>query len=181
MQITLKKCNYMRKVMNAITNAAPKLLNMLGEGGVTSEQAEKVAQDLVGEYGWFVLAALGAILTKDMIMNFAQAIMVFMGNDFNNDDIIYISGRQARIVRVGLRTTCFYMTDRASKMVVPNEQLKQLTIEKKLMQNGKVPYLPTGGDPSYVGTEEIPIQPSPMEVELVAGHEPRPKAPTRKR
>ncbi len=128
--------------MNEITNAAPQVVNLLSQG-VTTEQAEKVAQDLVGQYGWLIIAALIAILAKDMIMNFAQALLVFMGSDFNNDDIIYISGRQARIVRVGVRTTCFYMTDRSSKMVVPNEQLKQLTIEKKLMQNGKVPYLPS--------------------------------------
>ena len=161
--------------MNEITNAAPQIVNLMEKGGVTPKQVEKVAQDLVGEYGWFVLAALIAILAKDMIINFAQALLVFMGNDFNNDDIIYISGRQARIVRVGIRTTCFYMTDRASKMVVPNEQLKQLTIEKKLMQNGKVPYLPSGGDPSYVGTEEVPIQPSPVEVKIVAEEKPAPK------
>tara|TARA_R110000850_G_scaffold216279_3_gene341807 strand:+ start:4188 stop:4694 length:507 start_codon:yes stop_codon:yes gene_type:complete len=168
--------------MNEITNAAPQIVGIMGKGGINPEQAEKVAQDLVGEYGWFVLAALGAILAKDMIMNFAQAIMVFMGSDFNNDDIIYISGRQARIVRVGIRTTCFYMTDRASKMVVPNEQLKQLTIEKKLMQNGKVPYLPTGGDPGYVGIEEVPIPPSPMKVKLEEGNDPLPqKTPKRPR
>ena len=161
--------------MNEITNAAPQVVNLLEQGGVTSEQIEHVAQDLVGEYGWFILAALAAILAKDMIINFAQALLVFMGSDFNNDDIIYISGRQARIVRVGIRTTCFYMTDRASKMVVPNEQLKQLTIEKKLIQNGKVPYLPTGGDPSYVGTEEVPVQPAPIEVRIVAEEKPAPK------
>jgi hypothetical protein len=67
------------------------------------------------------------------------------------------------------------MTDRASKMVVPNEQLKQLTIEKRLIQNGKVPYLPTGGDPSYVGTQEVPIQPSPVEVKIVAEEKSTPK------
>ena len=161
--------------MDEITNAAPQIVSLMEKGGITPDQAEKVAQDLVGEYGWFALAALGAILAKDMIINFAQALLVFMGSDFNNDDIIYISGRQARIVRVGIRTTCFYMTDRASKMVVPNEQLKQLTIEKKLMQNGKVPYLPTGGDPSYVGTEEVPIQPPPVEVKIVAEKKPTPK------
>jgi hypothetical protein len=161
--------------MDEITNAAPQIVSLMEKGGITPDQAEKVAQDLVGEYGWFALAALGAILAKDMIINFAQALLVFMGSDFNNDDIIYISGRQARIVRVGIRTTCFYMTDRASKMVVPNEQLKQLTIEKKLMQNGKVPYLPTGGDPSYVGTQEVPIQPSPVEVKIVAEKKPTPK------
>lgn len=167
--------------MNEITNAIPQIVNLADQGGMTPEQMEHVAQDLVGQYGWFVLAALGAILAKDMIINFAQALLVFMGSDFNNDDIIYISGRQARIVRVGIRTTCFYMTDRSSKMVVPNEQLKQLTIEKRLIQNGKVPYLPTAGEPSYVGTEEVPVQPPPVEVKLVAGYKPPPKAPTRKK
>ena len=107
--------------MNEITNAAPQVVNLLEQGGVTPEQVEHVAQDLLGQYGWIVVAGLLAILAKDMIMNLAQAIIVFMGNDFNNDDIIYISGRQARIVRVGLRNTCFYMTDRSTKMVVPNE------------------------------------------------------------
>ena len=147
--------------MNEITNAIPQITALVDQGGVTPQQVEHIAQDLVGQYGWFILGALGAILAKDMIINFAQALLVFMGNDFNNDDIIYISGRQARIVRVGVRTTCFYMTDRASKMVVPNEQLKQLTIEK--------------------GTEEIPVYPSPMEVKVVDGDKPPPKAPTRKR
>ena len=161
--------------MGEITNAVPYIVDLAEQGGMTPEQMEHVAQDLVGQYGWFALAALGAILAKDMIINFAQALLVFVGSDFNNDDIIYISGRQARIVRVGIRTTCFYMTDRASKMVVPNEQLKQLTIEKKLMQNGKVPYLPTGGDPSYVGTEEVPIQPPPVKVKIVAEKKPTPK------
>ena len=154
------------RIMNEITNAVPHAVSLLSQG-VTTEQAEKVAQDLVGQYGWLIMGALVAILAKDMIMNFAQALLVFMGSDFNNDDIIYISGRQARIVRVGVRTTCFYMTDRASKMVVPNEQLKQLTIEKRLMQNGKVPYLPSGGDPGYIGTEEVLIPPSPTQVEVV--------------
>jgi len=159
------------RIMNEITNAVPQVVNLLNQG-VTTEQAEKVAQDLVGQYGWLIMGALVAILAKDMIMNFAQAIMVFMGNDFNNDDIIYISGRQARIVRVGIRTTCFYMTDRASKMVVPNEQLKQLTIEKRLMQNGKVPYLPTAGESGYVRIEETPIQPSPIQVEIISEKKP---------
>jgi hypothetical protein len=52
-------------------------------------------------------------------------------------------------------------------MVVPNEQLKQLTIEKRLMQNGKVPYLPSGGDPGYIGTEEVLIPPPPTQVEVI--------------
>jgi hypothetical protein len=38
------------------------------------------------------------------------------------------------------------MTDRSTKMLVPNSQLKQLTIEKKLPVNGGEPYLPKGSE-----------------------------------
>ena len=34
-------------------------------------------------------------------------------------------------------------------MVVPNEQLKELTIEKPLGTNGGSPYLPKGGEPGF--------------------------------
>ena len=64
-------------------------------------------------------------------------MQIFMGNDFNNDDIIYISGREARIVRVGMTKTVFYMKDRGTKMIVPNEKLKNLTLEKRLQQGVK--------------------------------------------
>ena len=52
-------------------------------------------------------------------------------------------------------------------MLVPNEQLKQLTIEKTLPKNGGAPYLPKGCDPNFVGIQEVPIQPAPMQVEVV--------------
>ena len=69
---------------------------------------------------------------KETNNNNDQRYVVFIGNDFNNDDIIYISGREARIVRVGITKTVFYMTDRGTKMIVPNEKLKDLTMEKIL-------------------------------------------------
>ena len=153
--------------MNGTTNITPsEIVNVIGEG-ISKEQAETFAQQMVGDYGWLLLVAIITIMAKDMIMNFVQGVLVFMGNDFNNDDIIYISGRQARIVRVGIRNTVFYMTDRKTKMLVPNEQLKQLTIEKTLPKNGGEPYLPKASDPSFISWEEVPINPPPMQVEVV--------------
>ena len=153
--------------MNEVTNIAPsEIVNVIGEG-ISKEQAETFAQQMVGDYSWLLLVAIITIMAKDMIMNFVQGVLVFMGNDFNNDDIIYISGRQARIVRVGIRNTVFYMTDRRSKMLVPNEQLKQLTIEKTLPKNGGEPYLPKASDPGFVGWEEVPLVQPPMKVEVV--------------
>ena len=40
--------------------------------------------------------------------------------------------------------TIFYMTDRGTKMIVPNDRLKLLVIEKKLPLNGGFHYLHKG-------------------------------------
>ena len=73
---------------------------------------------------------------REALNSLFQGLLIMIGNDINNDDILYISGRQARVVRVGLRKTIFYMTDRGTKMIVPNDRLKELTIEKSLPKNG---------------------------------------------
>ena len=89
-------------------------------------------EQLLGQYGWIAITFGLGFFFKESIINMIQGMLVFIGNDFNNDDIIYISGREARIVRVGITKTVFYMTDRGTKMIVPNEKLKDLTMEKIL-------------------------------------------------
>ena len=93
---------------------------------------QSLMQEMIGHYGWIALTFALAFFFKQSIMNMILGMQVFVGNDFNNDDIIYISGREARIVRVGITKTVFYMTDRGTKMIVPNEKLKDLTLEKRL-------------------------------------------------
>ena len=152
---------------------ATNLIEQLGG----QEAAESRAKGLIGEYGWVALAALVAILAKDVVIKFAQSILVFFGHGFENDEIIYISGRQARIIRKGVTSTTFYMSDRRTKMVVPNEKLSDLTVEKMLPHNGGDPYLSKGSDPDFVGYEEVPIVPPPMKVQVVD----KKPAPRRKR
>jgi hypothetical protein len=96
------------------------------------QEIKLLVEDVLGHYGWMVLMIVAGFLFKESITNALEAIMIFIGNDFNNDDVIYISGREARIVRVGISKTVFYMTDRGTKMIVPNEKLKNLTLEKIL-------------------------------------------------
>ena len=103
------------------------------------QQIEQVAQQLIGSYGWMAFGAFAMFFFKDLIQSMAEGISLMMGNDINPDDVIYISGRKARVVRVGLRKTIFYMRDRGTKMIIPNTQLKRLTIEKKLTHNGEHP------------------------------------------
>tara|TARA_B100001113_G_scaffold259748_1_gene214785 strand:- start:1262 stop:1690 length:429 start_codon:yes stop_codon:yes gene_type:complete len=116
---------------------------------------KQMLEDLIGTYGWFILAGFLAVLLKDAIHKAAEGFMVFMGKDFQNDDILYISGRQARIVRVGFFKTIFYMTDRKTKMVVPNDRLKMLVVEKTLPKNGGFPYLFKAGEAGYEEQNEI--------------------------
>ena len=95
-------------------------------------QAQSLMEQFIGHYGWIAVTFAVGFFFKESIINMIQGMQIFMGNDFNNDDIIYISGREARIVRVGMTKTVFYMKDRGTKMVVPNENLKNLTLEKRL-------------------------------------------------
>ncbi|MEE9573449.1 MAG: mechanosensitive ion channel domain-containing protein [Candidatus Neomarinimicrobiota bacterium] len=123
----------------------------MDEPAVTPEniqRIEDILQHMGSEYLWVAVGLAAAFFSKELIMNFVQGMMVFIGTNIQNDDIIYISGRQARVVRKGLKSTVFYMSDRKTKMLVPNEQLKHLTIERKLPING-CPYLPKGGDPEF--------------------------------
>jgi len=106
------------------------------------QQLEQVAQRLIGSYGWMALGAFSMFFFKESIQSLVEGLQLMMGTDINSDDVIYISGRKSRVVRVGLRKTIFYMSDRGTKMIIPNTQLKALTLEKKLQQNGDHDYIP---------------------------------------
>lgn len=116
---------------------------------ITNPQFRTLAEDFLGNYGWLILAAMAGFFFKETIHKAVEGFMVWMGHDFDNDDILYISGRQARIIRVGILKTVFYMTDRGTKMIVPNDRLKMLTVEKKLDKNGGTPYLRSGSEPGF--------------------------------
>lgn len=119
------------------------------EQQLVNPETVKVIEHVMGKYGWFALFAFLALLGKDALHKAAEGFMVFVGSDFANDDILYISGRQARIVRVGFLKTIFYMSDRGTKMIVPNDRLKLLVVEKQLPKNGSYPYLYKAGEAGF--------------------------------
>lgn len=115
-----------------------------------SPEAVKVVEHLIGSWGWLLILAMAGFFFREAVHKCVEGFMVWIGHDFDNDDILYISGRQARIVRVGIFRTVFYMTDRGSKMLVPNDRLKFLTVEKKLNKNGAYPYLFKGSEQGFL-------------------------------
>ena len=99
---------------------------------------------LLGEYGWMFLAGLAILFFKTTIESLLAGLVVFVGNDYNNDDIVVLDGRLGRIVRVSMWKTTFYLynvkkgTDGkkfvsgGTKLLVDNNKLKDLKIEKPL-------------------------------------------------
>ena len=121
---------------------------------IIAPEAQALLEQMIGQYGWIFLFAFAAILFRDAVHKAAEGFLIWLGSDFKNDDILYISGRQARIVRVGILKTIFYMSDRGTKMLVPNDRLKLLVIEKQLPKNGSYPYLYKAGESGYEEQEE---------------------------
>ena len=112
---------------STITNAIPEHV------------LEATGQDFVGKYSWLIVVGLVALMFKSSIEKFAAALFMFVGNDYKEDDVVYVDGKPGRIVRVGFTKTVFFIYDvvdgkvvGGSKLVVQNERLAGLNIEKPL-------------------------------------------------
>jgi len=113
-----------------------------------AQQIENVIQGnisvLMGEYGWMFLAGLLVLFFKTTIESTIAGLLIFVGNDYNNDDIVLLDGRPGRIVRVSMWKTVFYLytikegdggkkfVSGGTKLIVENNKLKDMKIEKPL-------------------------------------------------
>ena len=106
---------------------------------MAEEQIQGMVSELLGKYGWLFIVGVMTLLFRSTIEKFVAGWMVFMGNDYNEDDVVEVDGKPGRIVRVGVWTTTFFTYDvregiivGGSKLVVQNDKLKDLKIEKPL-------------------------------------------------
>lgn len=95
----------------------------------------------VGENSWLFLVGLAALLFRSAIEKLAASLFVFFGKDYAPDDIVVLDGRPGRIVRIGLTQTTFYLYEikegkitGGTKLVIQNERLASLNIEKPLQK-----------------------------------------------
>ena len=104
---------------------------------------ENEIKRIIGEYGWMLGAGILLLLFKSTITSIVEGLKVFLGNDINTDDVISIDGRPARVVRVGMWKTTFFVYNvtckngepyiqGGSKMAIQNDMLKEHDIEKPL-------------------------------------------------
>ena len=108
---------------------------------ISENVLESTAQDMTGKYVWMFLAGLVILIFKSSIEKLAAALFMFIGSDYKEDDVVYVDGKPGRIVRVGLTKTGFFIYDvvegkvvGGSKLVIQNERLAGLNIEKPLPQ-----------------------------------------------
>ena len=102
---------------------------------------------LFGEYAWVIIIAFVALLFKSTIESTVAGFLVFIGNDYNDDDLVLLNGRPARIIRSGWWSTIFYIYNveaisengkekkiivGGNKVVIDNTKLKDMLIEKPL-------------------------------------------------
>ena len=114
--------------------------NLLAQAvGIQPAEIERVAQHLIGQYGWMFIAGLVVLIFQSSIKKLAAGLFVFWGNDYKTDDTVYVDGKPGRIIRVGITKTVFFIYDvidgqvvGGSKLVVQNEWLGKLKIEKPL-------------------------------------------------
>ena len=101
----------------------------------TSPLAEEVMH-ILGEFWWLVCIFAGAIVFRETIKSFVTSIMVLRSGTYSVDDVVILEGTPARIVRMGVWKTTFYVYRKVnggklfhSTRDVMNEELPSLHIE----------------------------------------------------
>ena len=103
------------------------------------EQVQSMVSEMLGKYGWLFIVGVLTLIFRSTIEKFVAGVMIFMGNDYNEDDVVEVDGKPGRIVRCGIWSTTFFTYDvregiivGGAKLVVQNDKLKDLKIEKPL-------------------------------------------------
>jgi len=107
------------------------------------EQLQGHVEQFIGNYAWIFVSAFIFLLFKSTIESLVEAVKVYMGDDLNTDDVVVLNGRPARVVRVGIWKTIFFVYEvgtangkpfvkGGNKVAIQNDQIKMQVIEKPL-------------------------------------------------
>jgi len=106
------------------------------KGKLTASPLAEEAMHLFGELWWVFILLSGIVVFRETIKSFVTSVMVLRSGTFVIDDIVILEGVPARIVRMGVWKTTFYVyrTVNGGKLfhstrIVMNEELPQLNIE----------------------------------------------------
>ena len=71
------------------------------------EQIQNQVSLLLGKYGWLFIVGVLTLLFRSTIEKFVSGLFIFMGNDYNEDDVVEVDGKPGRIVRCGMLVNNF--------------------------------------------------------------------------
>jgi hypothetical protein len=78
---------------------------------MTEQQVERIVSDLLGQYGWMFVVGFTVLTFKNIIQRLVEGIMFFI-------------------------KTVFYIYHTERKLIIRNDKLSSLNLEKTLPQNG---------------------------------------------
>jgi hypothetical protein len=106
------------------------------EEKITASPLAEEAMVVLGELWWLFIALAALLVFKETIKSFVTSIMVLRSGTYEVDDVVILEGTPARIVRMGVWKTTFYVYRQVnggrlfhSTRDVMNEELPQLHIE----------------------------------------------------
>ena len=63
----------------------------------------------LGELWWLAIILVGILVFKETIKSFVTSIMVLRSGNYEVDTVVLLEGKPARIVRMGIWKTTFYV------------------------------------------------------------------------
>jgi hypothetical protein len=103
---------------------------------ITASPLAEEAMHVLGELWWLFIIICCLFVFKETIKSFVTSIMVLRSGTYEVDDVVILEGTPARIVRMGIWKTTFYVYRQVnggklfhSTRDVMNEELPQLHIE----------------------------------------------------
>lgn len=106
---------------------------------------ETQIEQFIGGQVYWLLGLAGLFLVRNLIEEVIAGVLTYLGNDYNMDDVVLFDDLPARIIRVGLYKSIFFIyriendpyTGKAYvsggyKRVIKNSALKDHNIDKPL-------------------------------------------------
>ena len=62
-------------------------VNISMENELFALEAKKIIEGMIGSYGWFILVGFAAVFLKESLNKAVEGFVIFMGKDFQNDDV----------------------------------------------------------------------------------------------
>jgi len=101
------------------------------------EQLNQIQELIFGNIGRYVYVCVLFILVvsfKSSIIDAIAGLRFYLDRTFNEDDVVFLDGRVARITKIGFRRSRFYMADKNSVLTIENSRLNSHVLEKSLLK-----------------------------------------------